>query len=632
MLLAKIPDLQAYTKGREVLLVFEKDVGPAIALACNYDDTIHIGKTAEIIRSQIKEHKTNFSGSFSAEDTQSSVPTSLLELVCMIEHGPDIESQLENSVHLCAGFPLKCPEPAQWSLRANGHCADPSKYFCLKNDLINGYSENCTTSDFQQPGRKSVLRGGIDAVLCSLERYQPFSIRFYTNVSTNCIFMKSFCNEEGQVVYDHGNRITDITCRCDYRRDFDFLVKPNNPCFCKPSQEDCSCYFKTCSNTSHVLSKGIPVEGDLKSWKIRQWKKIFLFQYHHIFLNRKLNWRINIGLSLSLILKSIIYREGLKQYTYVKQTVDGDFSPEGIRTITFETPGEYDHGTFKCVFKNVVGTVESEPVLLYGKLYEVPPQILEQKTIASESGGINIGLKCIVKSYLPLTSVIYREGLKQYTDIKQTVEDFSPGGIRTITFETPGEYDHGTFKCVFKNEVGTVESEPVLLYGKLYEVPPKILEQKNIPSDSGGITIGLICIVRSYLPLKSEIYRTDLGENTDIKQTVDEDFSSHGIRTITFETPGEYDRGTFKCVFKNEVGTVESEPVLLYGKLYEGSNWARKSFLHPMIWETISLCICLIAIIEDEDEPERSSIPIPNTSRGTTKKCFQEKKIKGDGG
>ncbi|VDI47351.1 Hypothetical predicted protein [Mytilus galloprovincialis] len=70
MLLAKIPDLQAYTKGREVLLVFEKDVGPAIALACNYDDTIHIGKTAEIIRAQIKEHKTNFSDSFSAEDTK----------------------------------------------------------------------------------------------------------------------------------------------------------------------------------------------------------------------------------------------------------------------------------------------------------------------------------------------------------------------------------------------------------------------------------------------------------------------------------------------------------------------------------------------------------------------------------
>ncbi|CAC5358503.1 unnamed protein product [Mytilus coruscus] len=157
-------------------------------------------------------------------------------------------------VQLCAAFPLKCPEPAQWTLRANGHCADPSKYFCLKNDLINGYSENCTRSDFQQPGRKSVLRGGIDADICSLKRYQPFPITFYTNVSTNCIFLKSVCNEEGQVVYDHGNRNTDTTCSCDYRQGYDFLVKPNNPCFCKASQEDCSCYLKTCSNTSLRLS------------------------------------------------------------------------------------------------------------------------------------------------------------------------------------------------------------------------------------------------------------------------------------------------------------------------------------------------------------------------------------------
>ncbi|CAC5379158.1 TTN [Mytilus coruscus] len=157
-------------------------------------------------------------------------------------------------VTFCAAFPLKCPEPAQWALRANGHCTDPSKYFCLKNDLINGYSENCTRSDFQQPGRKAVLRGGIDADECSEERFQPFPLKFYTNVSTHCLFLKSLCNEEGQVVYENGNRNTDTTCRCDYRRGYDFLVKPNNPCFCKPSHEDCSCYLKTCSNSSYILS------------------------------------------------------------------------------------------------------------------------------------------------------------------------------------------------------------------------------------------------------------------------------------------------------------------------------------------------------------------------------------------
>ncbi|CAC5364212.1 unnamed protein product [Mytilus coruscus] len=102
--------------------------------------------------------------------------------------------------------------------------------------------------------RKAVLRGGIDAEICSGERFQPFPIRFYTNVSTHCIYLKSFCNEKGQVAYDHGNRNTDTTCRCDYRHGFDFVIKPKNLCFCKPSQEDCSCYLKICSNTSQILS------------------------------------------------------------------------------------------------------------------------------------------------------------------------------------------------------------------------------------------------------------------------------------------------------------------------------------------------------------------------------------------
>ncbi|CAG2188075.1 unnamed protein product [Mytilus edulis] len=156
--------------------------------------------------------------------------------------------------HVCTAFPLKCPEPAQWSIRARSHCPDPSKYFCLKNDLINGYSENCTVFDFLQPGRKNVLRGGLDADICSSERYQPWPITFYTNVSTNCIFLKSVCKEEGQVIYGKGNRNIDATCRCDYKRGYDFLVRTLNPCFCIPSKEDCSCYVKTCLNATGKLS------------------------------------------------------------------------------------------------------------------------------------------------------------------------------------------------------------------------------------------------------------------------------------------------------------------------------------------------------------------------------------------
>lgn len=59
---------------------------------------MHMAKTVELMRTQIKEHKTKFSGLFSADNIQSSVPKALPELVCMIEHGPAIHSQLDNKM------------------------------------------------------------------------------------------------------------------------------------------------------------------------------------------------------------------------------------------------------------------------------------------------------------------------------------------------------------------------------------------------------------------------------------------------------------------------------------------------------------------------------------------------------
>lgn len=105
-------------------------------------------------------------------------------------------------------------------------------------------------------GRKHVLRGGLDADICSLDRYQPWPINFFTNVSSNCTFLKSMCNEEGQYVYGKGNRNTDTTCSCDHERGFAFISKPKNSCFCVPSEEDCSCYLKKCPNSSYNLSSG----------------------------------------------------------------------------------------------------------------------------------------------------------------------------------------------------------------------------------------------------------------------------------------------------------------------------------------------------------------------------------------
>ncbi|CAC5405146.1 unnamed protein product [Mytilus coruscus] len=69
---------------------------PAIAFACDYNDTMHMAKTAEMIRCQLATKKTTFSGCLVSEDIDDSIPPPLLQLVKMIGHGPDIKSQLDN--------------------------------------------------------------------------------------------------------------------------------------------------------------------------------------------------------------------------------------------------------------------------------------------------------------------------------------------------------------------------------------------------------------------------------------------------------------------------------------------------------------------------------------------------------
>lgn len=92
-------------------------------------------------------------------------------------------------------------------------------------------------------GTKIVILGNFDSKYCFESRYQPF--KYWTNVSSDCIFLRSKCKEEGQVMYSTGPD-HDTTCRCDHTKGYDFITKPHNLCFCIPSQEDCSCYKRNC--------------------------------------------------------------------------------------------------------------------------------------------------------------------------------------------------------------------------------------------------------------------------------------------------------------------------------------------------------------------------------------------------
>ena len=57
-------------------------------------------------------HKSNFSSNFHDKDLEHAVPPSLLQFVCMIEHGADIKSQLQ---HGASKSDLAVSQPLQYN-------------------------------------------------------------------------------------------------------------------------------------------------------------------------------------------------------------------------------------------------------------------------------------------------------------------------------------------------------------------------------------------------------------------------------------------------------------------------------------------------------------------------------------
>ena len=95
-LLFHIPELEAHRAGRDVVLAFKKDVGAILEQASKYGEAIHLAKAAEMIRRDMLQHKSQFDITFHDGCLEQAVPASLLQFVCMIEHGADIKSQLQH--------------------------------------------------------------------------------------------------------------------------------------------------------------------------------------------------------------------------------------------------------------------------------------------------------------------------------------------------------------------------------------------------------------------------------------------------------------------------------------------------------------------------------------------------------
>ena len=101
-LLKHIPDLRAHNKGRDVFLVFEEDIGAALARVVEQDDgddddAVQLANAAKIVRRDLFEKLDSFNGSFKKGCQEDSVPKLLLALVSMILDGTNIEDQINTT-------------------------------------------------------------------------------------------------------------------------------------------------------------------------------------------------------------------------------------------------------------------------------------------------------------------------------------------------------------------------------------------------------------------------------------------------------------------------------------------------------------------------------------------------------
>ena len=80
----------------EVEPLFKKDVREILAQASKYGEAVHLAMAAAgIIRRDVSKQKRQYNSTFHDQSFEDTVPAPLLQFVCMIEYGNDIESQLQ---------------------------------------------------------------------------------------------------------------------------------------------------------------------------------------------------------------------------------------------------------------------------------------------------------------------------------------------------------------------------------------------------------------------------------------------------------------------------------------------------------------------------------------------------------
>ncbi|CAG2191551.1 unnamed protein product [Mytilus edulis] len=110
---------------------------------------------------------------------------------------------------VAAEYELRCPVAAEWRLRGKQfYCG--RNYVCLLRLPENTYQENCGGLDYSSSGSKLIFEPYFNKEECSFKRYQPFP--FSTDGSSDCVFAKSLCNEEGDQLSQNDFAFLNMSC------------------------------------------------------------------------------------------------------------------------------------------------------------------------------------------------------------------------------------------------------------------------------------------------------------------------------------------------------------------------------------------------------------------------------------
>ncbi|XP_071164690.1 serine/threonine-protein phosphatase 6 regulatory ankyrin repeat subunit B-like isoform X2 [Mytilus edulis] len=162
----------------------------------------------------------------------------------------------------------QCPlQGKERIFRSTSVCQSVQQYHCLYDDDLR-LAEICQTFKQLPPGnypRYSSFGDDIYYDPCPAGLYQMGPAKSYE--ITNCLFTKSHCTSEGQIVCSNGSEISDVTCRCDYQNGY---AMGQTKC-CSPTLfEDCTCYKKRCPDENQELDPDYRCVNKCKNGFVRK--------------------------------------------------------------------------------------------------------------------------------------------------------------------------------------------------------------------------------------------------------------------------------------------------------------------------------------------------------------------------